>query len=372
MCNKPLLRFNTKSPAWGLLLLYLRQDYYRLNGGSFNLKNIKVGHYYRDFFVPEFYSIKTIAVPVSKKNFWNWCSGYVSENGWLTLLGYQYVYRHNLLDYVQELPCRKCAGCRYDWKNQWSSRCLLESRCHAYSWFCTLTYDIPPIAPDGQVSLRYSDFQLFMKRLRQYFKGSKIRYRVCCEYGTKNGRPHYHVLLFGLPLDDLKFHFSVKNGKKYYQDVKGGQKHYISSFLSSVWTHGFVDVAAVTEGSIRYVNDYMCKEMSPIFYDKSVYISVPGFRQSRGLGMLDVSVYVKNYIANGRFPSVLKLKSYILRCYDDYIKKNFPDEYLIMKSKRLSISKAIIRETDLSHFEFLAQREERMLAARARFSSRRD
>ena len=46
----------------------------------------------------------------------------------------------------------------------------------------------------------------------------KIKYFVCGEYGTKNYRPHYHMLIYGLPLNDLKVYKQMD--KDFYEKFK--------------------------------------------------------------------------------------------------------------------------------------------------------
>ncbi len=45
--------------------------------------------------------------------------------------------------------------------------------------------------------------QLFIKRLRKYFNNNKIKYFYCGEYGTQTLRPHYHMIVYNAPFDDL-------------------------------------------------------------------------------------------------------------------------------------------------------------------------
>ena len=73
-----------------------------------------------------------------------------------------------------ELPCRQCIGCRLERSRQWAMRCLHEASLHDANSFITLTYDDEHVPPGG--SLRYRDFQLFMKRLRKRFDPLKISF----------------------------------------------------------------------------------------------------------------------------------------------------------------------------------------------------
>lgn len=60
-------------------------------------------------------------------------------------------------------------------------------------------------------TLRKRHYQLFFKRLRKWY-GKPIRYFGTGEYGSKTQRPHYHFIIFGLKLDDLKLY--GRNGLK--------------------------------------------------------------------------------------------------------------------------------------------------------------
>lgn len=98
-------------------------------------------------------------------------------------------------------PCGKCPVCMQKRANEWSLRIALECREHEHLAFVTLTYSPEQLPPD--YCLVPSHISSFMKRLRTYsermgFDG-KIRYFGVGEYGEKRGRPHYHLVIFGLP-----------------------------------------------------------------------------------------------------------------------------------------------------------------------------
>jgi len=78
-------------------------------------------------------------------------------------------------------------------------RCLHEASLHEGSSFVTLTYSPEKLQ---SWSLRYKDFQDFMKRLR--FHMGPTRFFMCGEYGEENFRPHFHALLFGREFPDRK------------------------------------------------------------------------------------------------------------------------------------------------------------------------
>lgn len=147
-----------------------------------------------------------------------YCSGSLARN----------VYRV-VTDFVT-IPCSRCIGCRLEYSRQWANRCMLELQYHKSSYFVTLTYNehFVPRSYYGNsdtgealpsLTLRKTDFQKFMKRLRKAFPDQLIRFFMCGEYGPETFRPHYHVILFGLELDDLVL-YKQSRGFSYYTSAK--------------------------------------------------------------------------------------------------------------------------------------------------------
>jgi len=132
-----------------------------------------------------------------------------------------------------ECPCNKCMACRFNKRRVWTTRMLLESMCHPHAAFITLTYkDLPP---NG--SLEKTEFQNFIKRLRQQMPDTKLRFFGVGEYGDSTQRPHYHAIIFGLPLDS--------------------EQH-----VSKAWGRGHTMVADCNQKTIQYVAGYCVKKMT--------------------------------------------------------------------------------------------------------------
>lgn len=142
------------------------------------------------------------------------------------------------------LACGQCIGCRLERSRKWAVRCMHEASLHDCNSFVTLTYE-----DDSVLSLDYSHFQSFIKRLRARASRVRIRYFVCGEYGEDFGRPHFHALLFGYRPDDLVL-FSKKSNT------------YTSEVLSDAWSRGFVLVGNVTFASAAYVARYVLKKVT--------------------------------------------------------------------------------------------------------------
>lgn len=147
-----------------------------------------------------------------------------------------------------EVPCGQCVGCRLERSRQWAVRCAHEASCWEFNSFLTLTYrdeDLPPLG-----SLRHSDFQKFMKRLRDRLGYPAMRFYMCGEYGETLGRPHYHALLFGIDFPD----------KVHFRDTMHGHRLYTSVFLDEVWGLGHCQIGSVSFESAAYVARYVMKK----------------------------------------------------------------------------------------------------------------
>jgi len=140
------------------------------------------------------------------------------------------------------VPCGKCPACKIRRVNQWVFRLMQEEKRAVTSYFVTLTYDTStvPISKHGFMTLRKKDVQDFMKRLRKlegYALDPPIKYYAAGEYGTNNGRPHYHLILMNV------------------RDVKNIAKAWELSGNSI----GIVHVGSVSGPSIAYTCKYIDK-----------------------------------------------------------------------------------------------------------------
>lgn len=143
---------------------------------------------------------------------------------------------------VVALPCGKCLGCRLNKSKEWAIRCVLESLEYENNYFVTLTYDDEHLPKDGL--LHRDEFQKFLKRAREKF--GEFRYFGCGEYGTKNHRPHAHLILFGIDIPDLK---PIGNGL------------FESKMMSQVWPFGYNYIGFVSYASCNYVAQYSTKKV---------------------------------------------------------------------------------------------------------------
>lgn len=195
-----------------------------------------------------------------------------------------------------DIPCGHCIGCRLSYASNWAMRCQLEAKEYPENYFLTLTYDEAHLPvrdhmvvdqENGEIvkeetvaTLIPEDFTKFEKDLRRYYdyhyNHQNIRFFGCGEYGTKNQRPHYHIIQFNTPLNDLKL----------VEESFTGAALYESPTISKIWGKGIVRIGSVTYESCAYVARYTMKKANLSKLDEIDSGKEPEFiRMSRNPGI---------------------------------------------------------------------------------------
>lgn len=277
-------------------------------------------------------------------------------------------YAKKIIKEYIELPCGRCIGCRLAYSRMWADRCVAEATLHDSNYFVTLTYDnnhLPLneyVDKDGvyqkSMTLQKRDVQLFMKRLRKAHD-EKIRFFAAGEYGTQTARPHYHLILFGLTLDDLMF----------YKKTNLGFNLYNSEWLEKIWPYGHVVIADVTWETCAYTARYILKKQTGSqaeFY--SDFNIQPEFTlMSRRPGIAR-DYYEQNKLDYLRFGEVniatekggRKIRN--IKYFDKILDVEYPEEREEQKDqikKQCEVmKKAKLDQTGLSYLEMLSVAED--------------
>lgn len=185
----------------------------------------------------------------------------------LKTLEFRYGYKS-----ILALPCGKCLACKEQYRKYWTERCILESNYHKVNLFITLTYD--EFHNPGKLIRK--DLQKFIREVR---RDKSFRYFGCGEYGSMNLRPHFHLIAFGLNLQDLKFYSMSENGVPLYT----------SNFLDEKWKKGLIMIEEFHPNNAAYVAGYVHKKLGKdcVFEDAPEFICMsnrPGIGNS---GLLD-------------------------------------------------------------------------------------
>lgn len=122
---------------------------------------------------------------------------------------------------IVKVACGMCKACRINYRNSWKMRMAHELAAHEFNTWIELSYDDLHLVlqnmeyrdVDGKYfSLERKEVQDWLKRFRKEIAPLKVRYFGCGEYGS-NGRPHYHVALFGISPDHPAFGPKVMKSK---------------------------------------------------------------------------------------------------------------------------------------------------------------
>lgn len=280
---------------------------------------------------------------------------------------------------VLKVPCGQCIGCRLDKSKEWANRCMKEAELYEYNYSLTLTYEDENLPyttkidmetgeaiPNYNVSLNPKDVQDFMKRLRiawqRKHKHENIRVFYSGEYGELRGRPHYHLILFNMPIFDLK----------YLRKSQSGKSLWYSAELEKIWGKGIVTVGECNWETVAYAARYVMKKQTgpgakEDYIDKAQVAEFVGMSRRPGIGrewyekhkdqMYETDeMFVKN--KNG----VLKLKP--CKYYDRLYDNENPEIIKKIKEARKEYAetqrKIVLENTSMDEYEYLEMQKRTM------------
>ena len=202
-----------------------------------------------------------------------------------------------------EVPCGKCLECRIQYARAWADRCVLEAKQSKFNYFVTLTYDDEHLPYKN--SLNPDHLKRFMNLLRKHFKrklgfDGKIRFFASGEYGNAGSRimnPHYHLLLFNCPINDLSITFYQEvDGKlvRYDRPASKDNNIYFSKTIYDLWIDedghhlGQISVGYFSYDTAAYVSQYVTKKCNPnndkIYEDLGIYPEFLRMSNRPGIG----------------------------------------------------------------------------------------
>lgn len=168
--------------------------------------------------------------------------------------------------------CRTCNSCLAVRRNQWVARAMAEKSYYAHTLCVALTYSEE--TPHSRIAARmfiYDDVRAFMSRLRADLRRKKIdpeiRFIVAGEQGDRNGRCHWHIILYSnSDLLACGEFYGMKNGKKIrltdrYDILSDNSEDGKKIRLNwSMWKHGFATIQSPDQGAMAYVLSYCLKD----------------------------------------------------------------------------------------------------------------
>lgn len=248
-----------------------------------------------------------------------------------------------MINLYTPVPCGKCILCREKRAKEWATRATCETAAATFPpFFITLTYEKEYLPVDG---VEKRDVQLFLKRFREnyvriYGERLNLRYFAVGEYGSKYGRPHYHLLLWNIPhnpqdvkrLDDIRmlveYSWCTKITKVEYDKEKkynrfSFEKLYYGKVCRLFFRKiGRVDVSPDRGCSSAYCMKYMHKPAfcPPNYNNPSFYLSS---RKNGGIGVPYLNSHLeefRSHVGMTKLPVPVKndIKEFGLpRCFKD-------------------------------------------------------
>lgn len=291
------------------------------------------------------------------------------------------------------IPCGKCLGCYLEKARDKAVQLSIEKLNPEYKenecWFITLTYedDYLPLhsyvdANTGEIftgcSIELKDLQNWIKKLRDNHPDKNIRYMAAREYGSNTLRPHYHIIIFGLPLDKELF---LKIGNNTNGDPLWTTPQLDNLKSRDCWTvrrplgdrtapiykAGNVTVGEVTFQSISYVARYTMKKANKDYntewWYKSQGLDIEGISQSQDLGKWYYDLYKDQIYEKDLVPILGKNGNFSRppRSFDRYYKKEFPKKFkkVVERRKEKMLTSMLQKEqqTDMDYNEMLEAEE---------------
>ena len=217
-------------------------------------------------------------------------------------------------------PCKMCIECRNMRREDFKQRIQFELMNYNFiGSFVTLTYrdsDLPVLFPEGSAvvgnyfgscppaygsTLYRPDIANFcdkmQKRLKRKF-GRSGKYIAVGEYGSDQHRPHWHILYVGLPSASRKE-------------------------VLECWSKGNVDVKNMNKGAVRYVLDYIDKQVfcASRIYEEYGDFTPPFAHFSKGIGFKWINDNLEKFdeygeIKYGESGKTFQLNPYLVEKYN--------------------------------------------------------
>lgn len=277
---------------------------------------------------------------------------------------------------IDIIRCGNCIGCKLDKAAEWGTRCFLESLKYKNNYFVTLTYDQEHLLFDNKIdtitgevlgqadlpTIYKKELQDFNKRLRSDWKRHHnhegIRFYAAGEYGTKNGRPHYHSIYFNLPLYDL-------TDENFHGFNEWNEPMWRSPELEKIWGKGMVVVGFMTWNSAAYVARYTTKKIFKSVNDEEYIkqgltpeftlmsrkpgIAMNYFEENKELLLETNKVLIKkhdNTTATRALPRIFKEKIKKSVTEDEWIQISEKQKQLAKQMQRIKQSKTSLSKTE--------------------------
>jgi hypothetical protein len=178
----------------------------------------------------------------------------------------------------------------------------------------------------GYATLYKKDMQDFLKRLRFKIGKKAIKYYYCGEYGDKDGRPHYHAIIYGI------------KPRSHQQEIE------------EIWGKGFAQGKPFIKNRAQYTAGYIQKKL----YGKE---GDQGYIQTvyDKFGRATATVHVNNTAILAPFSCMSKGigKQYILD-HEEQLKR---EQVIRFDGRIIALPRYFIKQLNIQPWELLKKQE---------------
>ena len=161
--------------------------------------------------------------------------------------------------------CRVCDQCIATRRHGWVARAMMEKAENKYALCVALSYDNETEQNrNGAAMFQYVDVREFMQKLRDNVRAAgcvaPVRFICAGEQGDRNGRCHWHLILYSAV--DLV----ALGGFSRFGKPVTGRENIVSAGKEKIrlhwepWGRGFVTVQEPDQGGMNYVLSYCLKD----------------------------------------------------------------------------------------------------------------
>lgn len=285
---------------------------------------------------------------------------------------------------LMEVPCGHCSLCRHSYIEKWVTRCMLQESFDGQEpTFITLTYNDENYEefrklhePDSKRAYHVKEMQQFTKKLRRDLERDgylpTFKYFAVSEYGSRRGRLHYHVAIYGLDPELLSedtaryvesysdkqradchvssrvpriYNYIRANWTTSYKGVRR-DKYSDDEFQRIVESHkkGIVDIQKSKGNTPRYITKYITKgtkESKDTIFLKSKRFGLSKILEFKEQLREDPTISQFLIACRGQIQTIPVSKYVIDNCYPNINRSISVEDRLILK--RLFDSRNIIQ-----------------------------
>lgn len=222
--------------------------------------------------------------------------------------------------YSDIIPCGQCEACLKTRSKHLTNRIILDvQETNTIPYLITLTYNDENLPDPPQLSKK--DAKDFITKVKKDYP--KTKYLLAGEYGSHNGRPHYHVLIWNIKNLETKI--------KPYIPREQGKSYITYEATSEYWTKGNIYISSNAQpGTVQYVAQYAEKKRMRSKEEKEAWKEqglIPEFQMmTKGIAYNYYETHYKKIIQmHGKYIDKTGYEKTVEKSFIDWYKRRYGD-----------------------------------------------